>query len=571
MYFILIKIHPLNKLRAVFLIASFSFCLIGNASDQKALEQKERVKLYVDSTGVELDKYRLDKALYYVMRAEELFIEYNIEDPFLEEYIQTSFISTFKLIDNKELLIDHLRKMLLINNLNEVFNDGEYERIYGELASQYMLLGKLDSAIMNYKNALREAIKEGDPLYISSALNNIGMFKIRRGEWEESIVYFNKAVDSLNLGVEEDSLLLCSIRDNQSDYYFHIKDTLTGVNLIEQNMDYLLSKPINNKEGTYKRVIRYGIKLCNIYLKQGRYREVENLVNKLVPSLNKDDKKWHLENSINLIRIRLHLAVENKNNELESRYFKEIDSLMSLKLEISEQINKKLNSTIGEYMLRSAKQEIASIKEKSMKEQKENQLKLVLLIISLLLFGVVTALVIFSFRRKLEIESSERILKGKELRLTELEKEKLSIELSNQEKDISNMVMQNAFKRDWNLEVIKSLEKVSYGKAKIESHEISNIIRDLKQKSTAYEIVNLQEKSIKEVNNSFYSKLNEMFPNLTPAEREMCKFIRMKLGGNEIAAFRNINHTSVRKLRQRLRKKLNMNPNQDLYDFIAKI
>jgi DNA-binding CsgD family transcriptional regulator len=65
----------------------------------------------------------------------------------------------------------------------------------------------------------------------------------------------------------------------------------------------------------------------------------------------------------------------------------------------------------------------------------------------------------------------------------------------------------------------------------------------------------LQDK-IEEVNLGFDSKLVEKYPNLTKAEREVCALLRINLSMKEVASIRNTTVESVKSIRYRLRKKM---------------
>ena len=131
--------------------------------------------------------------------------------------------------------------------------------------------------------------------------------------------------------------------------------------------------------------------------------------------------------------------------------------------------------------------------------------------------------------------------------------------------------MQVSLKEDWNEQITTDLRELTKGVDKVEVTDLKNFIRDLKQKASVYDKVELQQKGIKDVNTAFFNRLDKKFPNLTKGERELCGLIKLRLDGKEIALIRNIHPSSVRKLRHRLRKKLQLTVEQDLYDFVAKI
>lgn len=73
------------------------------------------------------------------------------------------------------------------------------------------------------------------------------------------------------------------------------------------------------------------------------------------------------------------------------------------------------------------------------------------------------------------------------------------------------------------------------------------------------------------VHESFYLKLNELFPFLTPGEMKLCAFLRLNLSSKDIAAITFQNSQSVDMARYRLRKKMALNPSENLVDFIINL
>ncbi|GEM_PF-2642930 len=73
--------------------------------------------------------------------------------------------------------------------------------------------------------------------------------------------------------------------------------------------------------------------------------------------------------------------------------------------------------------------------------------------------------------------------------------------------------------------------------------------------------------AVDKVNQEFLLKLKKRFPDLTQKEIELCLSIKAKLSSKEIAGLRNITAESVKKARSRLRQKLGLPKETDLYQF----
>lgn len=79
------------------------------------------------------------------------------------------------------------------------------------------------------------------------------------------------------------------------------------------------------------------------------------------------------------------------------------------------------------------------------------------------------------------------------------------------------------------------------------------------------------EKMFMEVHKTFYLKLNEQFPDLSNNERRMAAFCKLNMSSKEVAAITMHTEMSLKKARQRLRKKLNISQDIRLNDFFQRL
>lgn len=73
------------------------------------------------------------------------------------------------------------------------------------------------------------------------------------------------------------------------------------------------------------------------------------------------------------------------------------------------------------------------------------------------------------------------------------------------------------------------------------------------------------------VHPDFFSRLTEICPALTPNELKHCAYIKMNMSIKETANLLNIDYNSVKMSRYRIKKKLNLDPESDLVEFIQNI
>ncbi len=73
-----------------------------------------------------------------------------------------------------------------------------------------------------------------------------------------------------------------------------------------------------------------------------------------------------------------------------------------------------------------------------------------------------------------------------------------------------------------------------------------------------------------EVHPDFFIRLNEQYPTLTPGEQKICAYYRINMGTNEIAQILNVTIAGVQKSRHRLRKKLGIDSETDMADYMMR-
>ncbi|WP_068471869.1 tetratricopeptide repeat protein [Saccharicrinis aurantiacus] len=74
-----------------------------------------------------------------------------------------------------------------------------------------------------------------------------------------------------------------------------------------------------------------------------------------------------------------------------------------------------------------------------------------------------------------------------------------------------------------------------------------------------------------QINNQFYERLLEIAPGLTPTELKHCALIKLNFDSKEMAQILGISQNSVHMSRSRIRKKLNLNREDSLSNYIAGI
>jgi len=164
-------------------------------------------------------------------------------------------------------------------------------------------------------------------------------------------------------------------------------------------------------------------------------------------------------------------------------------------------------------------------------------------------------------KRKLEIKTLES---QKEIMKINNDKLKNEVENKNRELAISTMSL---VKKSEFLSKIKSELKPIQGDNKIVKNVVKTINKSLNSKSD-WEFF---EEAFNNADKDFFKKLKSKHSKLTPNELKLCAYLRLNLSSKEIAPLFNISPKSVEIKRYRLRKKMDLDRNVSLTNYILSI
>ncbi len=171
-------------------------------------------------------------------------------------------------------------------------------------------------------------------------------------------------------------------------------------------------------------------------------------------------------------------------------------------------------------------------------------------------------------RDKLLLKTKEALIKATEEQRQLIEEQKIykeqqmQQELEFKESQLSAMTLQMLQKSELLLELKERLdEDKSFGK----DHKLEKIISKGLNQDKEWSDFNIYFESI---NKHFYDRLKQAYPTISPNDLKICALIKLQLSIKEMAAILNISPDSVKTARYRLRKKLDLNTEDNLTSFI---
>jgi tetratricopeptide (TPR) repeat protein len=106
----------------------------------------------------------------------------------------------------------------------------------GKLGSFHLITGSKDSALFYFRRAAAFSDSITDPIWHSSALNNMGIVWDSLGNTDSSYAYYNEAIFGLNPDDDEHRHLLGSITDNLANWYLREEDGHVADQLFTDNI-----------------------------------------------------------------------------------------------------------------------------------------------------------------------------------------------------------------------------------------------------------------------------------------------------------------------------------------------
>ncbi len=142
-------------------------------------------------------------------------------------------------------------------------------------------------------------------------------------------------------------------------------------------------------------------------------------------------------------------------------------------------------------------------------------------------------------------------------------------ELALNKQKLGMASLHNMSKNELLEELRKRLEK--FRTASIETDDIMKLLKFIDKSIKVDEQWESFKKHFEEVHSGFFTRLSTKYPQLTARERKVCAYYRVNLSNKEIALLLGIEPDSVKKGRNRLRKKLFLSKDQHIVSFLEAI
>ncbi|UAB85997.1 histidine kinase [Zunongwangia sp. SCSIO 43204] len=188
----------------------------------------------------------------------------------------------------------------------------------------------------------------------------------------------------------------------------------------------------------------------------------------------------------------------------------------------------------------------------------------------LMLFLCGIALIFLYNRRRLkkhQLLIEQKFEKEHKERIDRLERERLMDEIDMKRKELANTTMMAAKKNEVLMEIQGELNK---DKAKINQYRLKHIMNKINGAVKSKDEWQVFETNFNEIHEDFFKDLLDTYPQLTSKDLKLCSYLKMNLTSKEIAPLMGISVRGVEVHRYRLRKKMDLDKNENLTNFLIK-
>lgn len=462
---------------------------------------------------------------------------------------------------------------------------------YNNLGNVYRKQGDFAKAMEAYQKAITKFNALNDKLAASDCLNNIGNLYLDNGDPFRALEYYNKSINFPE--VKNDNYRMIIRSKNLADVYTELKDYENAeqflddaTKLAEKAGDktnlascYAQYGKLHKAKGAPEISIAYLKKSAALFKESGaRAEEAEAWVELAVTELDAalvNDAITHAQTGEILAKevgaLKTLLLAEKcladcyEKKGDPAKALKYLSTAMILKDSIfSVEKNRTIEEIEAGFVQSGLKNENLMLAQNNLlqKQAIRNQNLFMLLLAICLVLSI--ALIWLVYKRNQQTKKEAGLVK----QLSDQKIEKLSEDIGGKDRELTSKTMLINQKNQLLEKLISELEQLK--NSDVSTATIHNLQMELKQELSPNAWKEF-ELSFNEVHPGFQQRLLEHHPELTPAERRLCSFIRLDMNTREISSLSGQSIKSIEVARTRIRKKLNIPHENNLANFIASL
>jgi DNA-binding CsgD family transcriptional regulator len=178
-------------------------------------------------------------------------------------------------------------------------------------------------------------------------------------------------------------------------------------------------------------------------------------------------------------------------------------------------------------------------------------------------------------QQKLQHEKEEFLKQeaiANQQQIINIKNEQLQAELAGKSRELANSAMNLVYKNELLQKISEEILQLKDGSGKkLADDQLRRIQKVIDEGMNDERDWNIFETSFNEAHENFFKKLKSDHPDLVPNDLKLCAYLRMNMSSKEMASLLNISLRGVEIRRYRLRKKLNLEHDKNLTEFLIEL
>jgi tetratricopeptide (TPR) repeat protein len=467
--------------------------------------------------------------------------------------------------------LNHLYIALSLNRNEAIEDEVNNAIILGTIGSYHLALNQIDSSIAVFKTAIDVLSNLDNPLFLASANNNLGLAYAKAENYNQALNAYKQAFKTID-NSQAGHLRFCSVvKANMANVYIKTGEYKRAKALLIESIQLMDE---NGSKGKWVKLLGQYTLLIETKSEIQDFDGINSLIDSVYSQIATHPKPiLAYETALRVSKVQL--KIPNINIEAAQQKRLELSDSLIRKLEF---VNKGISEGLNQYKSSILEQQstINNLKQREIKSslqiEKDKTRRFQLLALVVFIFSGALAWLIWLYqKRKKDQALYDKSLGALELENQRLVEKEMAMEIERKKSDLLQLALDNTKKLDWNNEVMSRIRSMR----KAGREDIDKMLKDIEiemaqQLATDNKRAILQAK-VEEINQEFKDKLKSSFPTLSNNEIELCAYLKMELSGQDIALIRNVDPKSVTKAKQRLRKKMGLEPSDDLYGYFQKM
>ncbi len=441
-------------------------------------------------------------------------------------------------MDKLPTALDYYLKSYYIKKENE-FDESDYLMEFTNIALIYSRMGQYQKAIRMSKSAEKIAVKISDVYSRINILNNLGTYYDNLKNIDSSLFYYREAKTvAINNNLD---IMTYLISCNIANMYLHQSKFEESLSILDTLDTY------NFKVNEQLKIMSFTLKAKNNL----NLKRTQKALDNAREGFKLSKKKGSINSDLQLKEVLSQIFENTGQYDSALYYFKEFRNSKDSIYSIENQ--SKMSSFYAEVETIEKDSEIKYLEAERLIAQLENKNLWRTIVLGTASF----TLVIFSLTLYYKNNQKRHII----------EKERINHELDKSRDQLHDQAIRMIYLNNSLAEIQNNL-KVLQKNEGTRSFEVQRILNKIQLSKFLDQEWENFHKYFGSAHKGFYQKVEEKYSDLSITEKRLVGLVKMGLTNSEIAGILNIETKSVNMAKYRLKKKMGLEEEQDLQEFV---